>query len=160
MIKEVTEIPKPNCQPRGTYPIGYFRQEIRKDIKYGFEQKIPIFELIGYEEAKPDYIAQAARDEAYLVCKELVYDPAKAYVKKKLAKEFGDKNLVKCITPLKYAPNYIIKIRGITLEDGIKHVYCEINFKTAKAFKKQLLEDSRKRTQDALDEEKRKRRYK
>ncbi len=159
MIKEVIEIPKPNCKAKKTPHTQDLRKSVHEDIKQGFEQKIPIFEFIGYKNAKPEYIAQTAKEEAYKVCKELVYDPARTSVKKKLSKEFERIDSIKCLIPLKYSPNPIIRIKGVTLEDGIKHIYCEIDFKTAKAFKKQLLEDSRKRTRDALDEEKRKHWY-
>lgn len=159
MIKEVTEIPKPNCQAKKTPHTQYLRKSVHEDIKQGFEQKIPIFEFIGYTNAKPEYIAQLAKEESYKVCKELVYNPARTYVTKKLSKEFERIDLIKCSLPLKYSPNPIVRIKGVTLEDGIKHVYCEIDFKTAKVFKKQLLEDSRKRTQAAFDKDKIKRRY-
>lgn len=153
MIKEVNEIPKPNCKPSSEYPVGYYRELIRQDIKSAYEQKIAMCELVGYD-TKPDYLAQAARDESYNVCKELVYDPAKKYVVKKLSKEFLES--IRCTTPKRYSPNHIIKIRGITLKDGIKHVYCEIDFKAAKEFKKELLKDSRDKTNAALRRERKK----
>jgi len=159
MIKEVTEIPKPNCKAKKTPHTQDLRKAVHEDIKHGFEQKIPIFEFIGYKNAKSEYIAQIAKEESYKVCKELVYDPAKTYVKKKLCKEFERIDIIRCSIPLKFAPNPIVRIKGVTLEDGIKHIYCEIDFKTAKAFKKQLLEDSRKRTLEALDKDKIQRRY-
>ena len=148
MIKEVTEIPKPNCKPKGDKPAGYYQELVFNDIKEAYTNKIEKFELVGYD-TKPDYRAQVAKSEAFNVCREFIYIPAKNYVKKKLSKEF-DVAFIRCVLPTRYSPNRIIKIHGVTLKDGIKHIYCEIDFKAARAFKKELLEHSRERTADAV----------
>lgn len=149
MIKEVAEIPKPNVTPNNDKPIGFYREALNKDISEAFDSKIAKFELVGYD-AKPDYLIQAARAEAYYVCDEKIYKPAKTYVKKKLNKEF-DSDYIRCVTPRKYSPNYIIRLHGVTLKDGIKHMYCEIDFKAAGDFKKQLLAESREMTKDYIN---------
>jgi len=148
MIKEITEIPKPDVSPKNDKPVGFYREILNKDITEAFDNKIAKFELVGYD-AKPDYLIQAARAEAYNVCNEKIYKPAKEYVKRKLSKEY-DKSHIRCLTPRKYSPNHIIRLHGVTLKDGIKHMYCEIDFKAARNFKKELLEDSRERTEDFI----------
>lgn len=148
MIKEVDSIPKPNCKPKGDVPAGYYQNLVFNDIREAYANKIKMFELVGYD-TKPDYIAQVAKSEAFNVTREMVYLPAKNYVKRKLSKEF-DVAFIRCILPTRYSGNRIIKVHGVTLKDGIKHVYCEIDFKEARAFKKELLERSRERTADMV----------
>lgn len=148
MIKEVNEIPKPNCKPKCDKPSGYYQELVFNDIKEAYTNKIKKFELVGYD-ARPDYIAQVAKSEAFNVCRELIYIPAKNHVKKKLNKEF-DVAFIRCVLPTRYSGNRIIKVHGVTLKDGIKHVYCEIDFKEARIFKKELLERSRERTADIV----------
>ena len=149
MIKEVTEIPKPNCKPKGDKPAGYYQELIFNDIKEAFTYKISKFELVGYD-ARPDYIAQVAKAEAYNVCRELIYLPAKKYTRNKLSKEF-DVAFIRSVLPTRYSPNSIIRVHGVTLKDGIKHIYCEIDFKEARAFKKKFLENAREKTLAAIE---------
>lgn len=151
-IKEVTIIPKPNTKQKSDRPTGYYHDLIREDLKNAYKLKIKQFEFVGYE-AKPDYIAQTARSEAYDVCRELIYMPAKKYVIRKLKDEF-DERMIRCIIPGRYSPNSIIKIRGVTLEDGVKHIYCEIDYKEARKFKKVLLQDTIERTNARISREK------
>lgn len=150
-ITAVTEIPKPNHEAKLDKPAGYYRPLIYNDIHSAFSEKIAKFEFIGYD-TKPEYLAQLARDEAYKVCEELVYAPARKYVKKILADEFGKEN-VRVNTPHKFSPNSIIKIHGVTLADGVKHIYGQIDFKCAKEYKKTLIELARKDTQYHIEME-------
>ena len=143
MIKEVNEIPKPNC--KSSKPNIEYRSRLNRDIKKAYEAKIKMFEFTRYN-VKPNYLVQAAKSETYNVCKELIYIPAKAYAIRKLRKEFPEKDIV-CYIPGRYFPNQIIKIHGVTLEDGVKHVYCEIDYKAASRFKKEFLEMCRYKTQ-------------
>ena len=144
MIKSVDEIPKPNVQPRDDVPKGYYQRLLNADLRDAYLQKLDKFEIVGYD-AKPDYLLQVAKGEAYNICKELIYDSAKKYVVKKLAKEF-DSESIRCRLPSKFSPNPIFRFYGVTLKDGIKHIFCEIDYKAARDFKKGLLEDSRGRT--------------
>lgn len=149
MIRPVNEIPKPNVKPRDDVPKGYYQAKINTDLRDAYSQKLTKFEIIGYD-AKPDYLLQVARSEAYNVCKELIYIPARKYVIKQLAKEFH-KDSIKCSIPSKFSSNPIFKFYGVTLKDGIKHMYCEINYEYIKQYKKALLEISRERTEHEAD---------
>ena len=149
MIKEVTEIPKPNCKPKDDKPTGFYHEAVFNDIKEAYTNKISKFELVGYD-TRPDYIAQVAKAEAYNVCRELIYLPAKKYVRNKLSKEF-DVAFIRCTVPSRYLVNSIIRIHGVTLKDGIKHIYCEIDLKEAKSFKKKFLESAREKTLAAIE---------
>lgn len=144
-IKKVTEIPRPNTKNKLEKPAGYWRPRIHKDIKKAYTEGVDKFEFTRYNrsEIKAEYLAQLAKEEAYEICEELVYKPARAYVKKTLAKELGSDNVPRIITPHRFSSNPIMKIRGVTLPDGVKHIYCEINFQYAKDYKKMLLTNTR-----------------
>jgi len=154
MFRIVEEIPKPNVKPRSDKPAGYYGELIYSDLSDAYSLKLKKFELFGYG-ARPDYIIQTAKSAAFRLIKEQVYAPAAKYVEKKLRAEF-DKDQIKIVGLRRYAitPNQIIKIRGVTLEDGIKHIFCEIDYSYAKNYKKELLELSRERTKQVIEQEK------
>lgn len=141
MIKKVNEIPKFNNKPIVDVSPNPYRQMLRADIKEAYISGIDKFELVGYD-IKPDYIYNAAKDEAFNVCREIIYVPAQQYVMKKLKKEFK-KDLIKLAVPRKYSFTNTIRIRGITLADGVKHIFCEIDFDRAEKYKEILYQDSK-----------------
>lgn len=144
MIKEVTEIPKPDCKQKGDKPKGYYQELIYNDLAEAFKNKIPMFEIIGYD-TKPDYILQSARNVAYNVTKDLVFKPANTYAKRILKKELASE-YIKSYTPQKYSPIKIFTFYGVTLKDGVKHIFCTIDFNEAKKYKQVILEKARELT--------------
>ena len=148
-IKIVKEIPKPIAKPKTGIDNNY-RGRIRADIVEAYEDKISKFELVGYETTSPSYIATLAREEAYTVCEKTIYPVARKAVRNILLKEGFPEDCIRVATPGKYDNNKIIKVHGVTLPDGVKHVFVEIDFKYLKGFNKELKERAVKDTQERI----------
>ena len=149
-VKIVREIPKPLSKLKTGRPDNNYRERIRADIMEAYECKISKFELVGYETASPSYIATLAREEAYTVCAKTIYPVARKAVKNILLKEEYPEDCIRVATPGRYDNNKIIKVHGVTLPDGVKHVFVEIDFNYLKGFKKELKERAVKDTRERM----------
>ena len=153
MIQEVNEIPQPIKNPKSDKPEGYYRKLVNYDITDAYLRRLSKFELIGYD-AKADYLVGVAKDEGYKVCEALVFRPAKEYAQRILKEEFDEKD-IRVRTPGKFSHNPVFKVHGVTLEDGVKHVFCEIDFNAIEAFKENLVAPSRELTKEHIAMERR-----
>lgn len=149
-VKIIKEIPKPISKPKTGKPDNNYRERIRADIAEAYECKISKFELIGYETTSPSYVATLAREEAYEFCATTIYPVARKAVKNILLKEEFPEDCIKVATPGRYDNNKIIKVHGVTLPDGVKHVFVEIDFNYLKGFKKELKEKAVKDTMERI----------
>jgi len=149
-VKIVKEIPKPISKPKTGKPDNNYRERIRADIIEAFEDKISKFELVGYETTSPSYVATLAREEAYEVCEKIIYPVARKAVKNILLKEEFPEDCIRVATPGRYDNNKIIKVHGVTLSDGVKHVFVEIDFNYLKGFNKELKERAVKDTMERI----------
>ena len=133
-IVVVNEIPTPNRERKPSPVVSEYRDQIYADLETAYRMGIDKFEFVGYT-AKPAYLATLAREEAYKVCYNLVYAPARKYIKRKLQKEYPKEAHIFVPLPDSLSENRIIKISAVTMEDGVKHIFGQIDFKYAKAFK-------------------------
>lgn len=149
-IRVVNKIPSPVRNPKSDVPFGNYREMIHKDISDAFTQKVKYFEITGYD-IKPEYMAQLAREESDKVSEELVYKPARKYVRRVLRKEFDD-DVIRIDYNYIRNSSQIFQIHGVTMEDGVKHVFCEIDYKFANRYKQTLVEPSRQRTMKCVEQ--------
>lgn len=138
-IKEVSEIPKQKKREAKGHYCDY-KGAIRKDIEEAFDKKISKFEIIGYTDTTPEYVANVAKNVAHGVSSDKVYTPASEKLRKSLEGKYPSKYIV-IKTPSEFDENKIIKIRTVTLSDDAKHVFVEIDYKYAKNFPLQLGKD-------------------
>ena len=133
-IKIVNEIPKPIIKKPNYASTETLREQLYKDIKDAFLSGVSRFELVDYPH-QPDYLATIARSVAFWVFKDFVFPQAKEYAIAEVTKEVG--NDIKVYVP---APQYntVIEIHGVTLPDGEKHIYGEIHYDRATAYKEVL----------------------
>lgn len=151
-IRVVTEIPKPTHTQKAE-PFEY-TERLKADLTEALDQKVPMFELIGYD--SPTYAASYGRDLAYKLLQERLYSLVNKNIKTRLKKSLR-RSLGKAVKYIKitmpYTAEPIMKIQCITV-NGQKRVFVKIDFDYMDNFETVMVEKYKKyyKTEDIRKE--------